>query len=333
MKQITYITAIIIFALSNSACKHNDIFTPVEFNVSTDPSNTFLVGEPVKFNFTGNVDNIVAYDGTAGHEYINKNIYTYPIETIESCILTVGISKRSGSRPQSLKAYISNNFEGLNGPGNASVEAADTLLLQTSIIEGAGVWIDIELENPNNNTYVYKEIDITDYKENFCLGFEWKTIDETDIASGQTAYWIQTSIEVGFNNGNPPMTIYAKQMRFNSIRLEDIAAGERYLLGNVPGLSRYDTGGNDILFVGAGNDELLPYAVNTWAISSPSALNPREADKGEVIKSFKDDLDSHSITFRTAGTYMVTFVAGTTNYVGSGSVVREVEVIITDPVV
>lgn len=334
MKKIIYTIVIMIFTLANSGCKHKDIFNEVEFNVSTDPSNTYQVGDTVKFNFTGNVDNIVVYDGKKGHAYKNKDLYTYPVEDIESCMLNIEVSKRTSSRPHILKAFISRSFEGLKGPSIPAIEEEDKLLLQNSIVDGAGVWTELDFPKFVDAKFVSIEVDITDYKERFSLGFEWKTLEGDDIAKGQCAYQIKTSIDVEFNNGNPPMTISALQMRFSAFRLEDEAVGERYITGNVPGLSRYNVGDDlDIIFVGAGDTTKLKYSVNNWAISYPSALNPREADAGEVIKTFKDDLLPYSVIFKDAGTYTVTFVAGTTNYVGSGSVVREMEITIIDPVV
>ena len=57
------------------SCEH-DIATKVDFNVTLDESNVYKVGEPIRFNFTGDVDNILFYSGEAGHEYRNRDTGT-----------------------------------------------------------------------------------------------------------------------------------------------------------------------------------------------------------------------------------------------------------------
>ena len=52
-----------VLALS---CKHEVVYD-IDYSISLDKSNTYEVGKPVRFNFSGEVDNIVFYSGETGH--------------------------------------------------------------------------------------------------------------------------------------------------------------------------------------------------------------------------------------------------------------------------
>lgn len=65
------------------ACQHN-IIRITDFNVTLDEDNTYMSGEPVRFNFEGEVDNVIFYSGENGSEYekngkasVIKNIQNY----------------------------------------------------------------------------------------------------------------------------------------------------------------------------------------------------------------------------------------------------------------
>lgn len=71
---------ILIFAFVSiffCACQH-DIARDIYFNVSLDKSNRFTEDQPVKFIFSGEVENIVFYSGeTEGEGTVIKNIQNY----------------------------------------------------------------------------------------------------------------------------------------------------------------------------------------------------------------------------------------------------------------
>ena len=53
------------------ACQH-DIVIETHYNVTLDADNSYIAGEPVRFNIEGEVDNIVFYSGETGYQYENK---------------------------------------------------------------------------------------------------------------------------------------------------------------------------------------------------------------------------------------------------------------------
>ena len=53
-----------IFALCS--CEH-DIARKMDFNIILNPENTYYTGEPVKFDFKGEIDNLILYVGETPH--------------------------------------------------------------------------------------------------------------------------------------------------------------------------------------------------------------------------------------------------------------------------
>ncbi len=67
-----------------TSCEHQ-VYFPVDYNITLDKENTYLAGEPVRFNFKGEVDNVLFYSGETGHQYkvagdkgvVIKNLQNY----------------------------------------------------------------------------------------------------------------------------------------------------------------------------------------------------------------------------------------------------------------
>ena len=73
-------------ALAFSACSQKIVFD-VDYNVTLNPENTYVAGEPVRFDITGNVDNLLMYTGEIGSEYRYKDRYEVAIEDVKSATL------------------------------------------------------------------------------------------------------------------------------------------------------------------------------------------------------------------------------------------------------
>ena len=56
------------------ACSH-DIDREAYFKVTLSSANTYMAGEPVVFNFSGDIDNVLFYSGEQGSEYQYKDRY------------------------------------------------------------------------------------------------------------------------------------------------------------------------------------------------------------------------------------------------------------------
>ena len=67
-----------------------------DFNVTLDADNTYYVGEPVRFNFEGEVDNVIFYSGETGSQYKYKDRYTVPAEEVLAANLNMSFQARYG---------------------------------------------------------------------------------------------------------------------------------------------------------------------------------------------------------------------------------------------
>ena len=91
-----------------------DVIYEADYNVTLDKDNTYYVGEPVKFNFTGDVDNILFYSGETGHSYKFKDRYAVLVDDINTVSLKIDYEGQWGYTG-GLDVYVTNTFEGLKG--------------------------------------------------------------------------------------------------------------------------------------------------------------------------------------------------------------------------
>ena len=103
---LIYLSAVVLLC----SCGH-DIVEEAYFNVTHDANNKYIVGEPVTFNITGNVDNLLFFSGEQGFEYQYKDRYSVPVEDVNSASLTLEYQARYGD-PGSLEVWISDKFPG-----------------------------------------------------------------------------------------------------------------------------------------------------------------------------------------------------------------------------
>ncbi|MFR9591730.1 MAG: DUF5017 domain-containing protein [Rikenellaceae bacterium] len=69
MKTVKYIWILLLLINLASCQKDKGIYESIEFGVSLDGSNSYIEGELLTFNFSGNADYIVFYSGEAGAIY------------------------------------------------------------------------------------------------------------------------------------------------------------------------------------------------------------------------------------------------------------------------
>ena len=71
-----------------------------------DAGNTYYAGEPVKFNITGEIDNLVFYSGENGHRYEYRNRFEVPLENVVNATLHMDFQARNGAA-NALEIYLS----------------------------------------------------------------------------------------------------------------------------------------------------------------------------------------------------------------------------------
>ena len=137
-----------------TACQH-DVIYEVDYTITLDKENTYYAGEPVRFNITGNVENLVFYSGETGAQYVYKDRYSVPVEDVISANLHLDLQARYGGAG-ALEIYVSKDFAGIDGSndpegdlvaGNQFADAAEAVLLsafgETGVVDGDGQILNI----------------------------------------------------------------------------------------------------------------------------------------------------------------------------------------------
>lgn len=65
--------SILASALCIQSCRANQIAPRVDFNITLDPSNSYVAGSTVSFKVSGNVDNLLFYSGEEGARYDHRD--------------------------------------------------------------------------------------------------------------------------------------------------------------------------------------------------------------------------------------------------------------------
>lgn len=322
-KSILYILAVsLAVPVLFSACTQDDILYDVDFNVTLDQENTYYAGDPVTFNFSGEVDNLLFYSGESGHEYRYRDRYSIDQSLIKSATLHLEIQPRYGAG--TLGVWYSSSFTGLAG-NDGEADRATMAQLEEGGMSGwtpLTIWDD---ENKETSTVTrIVEFDITQAVENFALAFLWDHEGVDPAAGTQRHYWVNGSVSIeaeGFGTINTDLS----SLLMTSVMMNE-EEEDPYRKNDGNGSIRFDTD-QDINFQGCGAKE-KSYALKGWVVTTPQMLNAVSNDTGTVIKNMQNYMTSYSYTFEEAGTYTVVFVGRNVNYVGTSELVKEMTVTI-----
>ena len=321
-KKIIY-TSVLALALPVlfSGCTHDDILYDVDYNVTLAPENTYYAGDPVTFNFSGEVDNLLFYSGESGHEYQYRDRYSISMDMVKSATLHLEIQPRYGYG--SLQVWYSSSFTGLDGSDGAADRAAMAQLEEGGMSGWTPltIWDDENKETSLITTSV--DFDITSAKENFSLAFLW---NHTDITQVQRHYWVNGYISVEADGIGTITTDLSSLLMTTVMMNEEIE--DPYYKNKGDGSIVLD-GTQDINFQGIAANK-LEYPLKGWVVTTPQALNAVSNDTGTVIKNMQNYMSSYSYTFEEPGTYTVTFVGRNVNYVGISEEIKELTVIIVN---
>ena len=316
MKKTIIITAAL---MAFCACEH-DIERVTDFNVTLDAENTYIAGEPVRFNFDGEVDNVIFYSGETGSQYQYKDRYTVPAEDVLAANLDMDFQARYGVAG-ALEIWVSKSFEGLNGADGA----ADRAAIQAMVDGGMQGWTKLDYQEGASTKWTEQTFDLSEYVENFCIAFHWCP---TDITATQRTYWINGSLSLEIADTDPSK-MDISEFGFKTVMMnEEIEdpykknAGNGSIILNNPG-----TGA--LIFQGVGANA-LPYALDGWAISTPAPLNRVANDKSVVIKNLQNYMNTYEYVWNKPGTYEVVFVGTNSDYLSATAQVKTVTINIID---
>ena len=313
MKKIVMIGAVAALA---AACTQNVVYE-IDYTVSLDKDNTYMAGEPVRFNFDGLVDNIVFYSGEIGHQYKFKDRYEVPMESVKAADMNIEYQARYGEA-DALEVWVSNSFEGLNG----SDGAADRAAIKAMVDGGMEGWTKLDYQEGASTKWTSQNYDLKDYMNGFSIAFHWNPPTNTKT---QRTYWINGEITLDLEGMNPSV------IDFTSLDLVSVMMNEEiedpYYKDKGNGTINLNKREADIVMQGVGANA-LPYAIDGWLISKPIPLNKVSNDQGTVIKNLQNYLHTFEYTWTEPGTYTVTFVGTNSNYAGRSEKVHKFTIIV-----
>jgi hypothetical protein len=317
MKKIFYlITGLLIMA----SCQQ-DVVYEVDYNITLDPENTYYVGDPVKFNIDGDVDNLLFYSGETGSQYIYKDRFEVPIEDVLSATLTLDVQARYGDAG-ALEIWVSKDFAGINGESDAD---GDRKTIKDLIEAGMPGWTKLDYQEGASTKWTTQDFEMTDYLSNLCIAFHWCPKDPTKT---QRTYWINGKVSLEMA-GTEPSTMTLTNLGMKSVMMNQEVDAYKKNAGN--GSIRFDnaTNAGEICYQGVGANALA-YAIDGWVFTNPRPLNKVANDKGTVIKDLQNYLHSYEYTWSKPGTYKVTFLGRNENYAAASEDLQEFTITILE---
>ena len=301
------------------ACEH-DIVRVTDFNVTLDKDNTYKAGEAVRFNFEGEVDNVIFYSGETGSQFKYKDRYTVPAEDVLAANIDMNFQARYGVAG-ALEIWVSKTFEGLNGEDGA----ADRATIKAMVDGGMQGWTKLDYQEGASTKWTEQMFDLSEYVENFCIAFHWCP-PQTDQT--QRTYWINGKLSLDLA-GTDPTVMDISELGFTTVMMnEEIEDPYKKNSGNGSIiLNNPNTGA--LIFQGVGANA-LPYCLDGWAISKPAPLNRVANDKATVIKNMQNYMTSYEYTWEKPGTYNVTFIGSNSNYLQETQQQKDLTVIIVE---
>lgn len=316
MKKILFL---ITGALLLASCQH-DVIYEVDYNISLDPANTYYAGDPVKFNVTGVVDNLLFYSGETGHQYRYSNRYEVPVEDVLSANLHLDFQARYGDAG-ALEVYVSKDFAGINGADDA---IGDREAVKAMVAGGMQGWTKLNYEEGASTKWTAQDFPMNDYLSNLCIAFHWCP---KDPAKTQRTYWINGSISIEMA-GTEPSVVTLPDLELKSLMMNTEVEAYKKNAGN--GSIRFDNApAGQICLQGVGGNA-LSYAIDGWVFTTPRPLNKVANDKGIVVKNLQNYLHEYEYTWTEPGTYTVTFVGRNENYAAASEEIIEYTVTILE---
>lgn len=309
MKRILFfIAGVFVFA----SCQH-EIVTDVDYNVTLDTDNTYYAGEPVRFNISGDVDNLLFYSGETGHQYVYKDRYEVPLEDVVSATLHLDLQARYGEAG-ALEIWVSKDFAGINGSDD---KEGDLAAVQAMIDGGMQGWTKLDYQEGASTKWTAQDFEMNEYLTNLCIAFHWCPKDKTKT---QRTYWINGKISLEMT-GTEPQTMSLSDLEIKTLMMNREVDAYKKNAGN--GSIRLDNpSAGEICLQGVGANALA-YAIDGWVFTTPRPLNRVANDKGVVVKNLQNYIHKYEYTWTKPGVYKVAFVGRNENYVSASEEVVE----------
>ena len=308
-KTIKYLLLLATLGVLTTGCRKN--LDDVDFDVSLD-TETFKVGEPVRFHFTGNPDFIIFYSGEKGNDYAYKDTDRITDSEMTFSFSTTTTAGTPGiPNPSHIPVCYSTDFS-----GEYTEEAVR-----------AATWIDItdRFTMPTDTgitALLSGDVNVTEYFSDpetpLYFSFHWIVQPyDAAIKNGRTQWNIQATKFSGIA-GESVSTLYD----FADINWKLVSAASFEGATSLP-----DINASRILF----RSEFRPaVSRECWAVSGPiyrmDQINDGP-DFGVGIKAMAEaSLNSYAYTYTEPGDYEIVFVAANANVYGRKEIIRKVSV-------
>ena len=319
-------------------CQH-DIAREVDFNVTFDQENTYFAGEPVRFNISGEVDNLLFYSGEHGSNYAAIDRTEIPMSTVTDLQITADYMAKY-AEPGHLEVWISDNYEGLYTSDDPKADSAAFAAIASD--PAAAGWMRLKYDEGPSSQWtqeIYSLADSTDFditSDKLCLAFHWCAPQDVVF---QRQYGLNGTVE--YEAEGRTFTKTYKDLGFKTISLNE---DTDYNATSYNGCKfQYNTKDAQIFFNGfdtiadkktgeVKDGYKSPYRWDVWMISTPFKTLPVEPDKGVVIKNVQNSLTTFEHTWKEPGTYTIVFVGTCANYLGSSKQVKELTVNILEKI-
>lgn len=315
--------------LAVASCQNQD-YIEADYNVRLSGANTYRAGEPVRFEISGNVDNLLFYSGENGHQYRYYNRYVVAPEDVRSAEFQMSIRPLYGYEG-ALDIYVSESFDGLSGED----AEADRAAIREMYEAGMPGWTRMEDYKdigaaPDGQWTQYQDyvIDLKDYVDKCSIAMHWhplRTNPETSAAISQRTYWINADLVTDFGMGTNSVNI--RNIEWVSVMMNPYYDDDPYVTNKGNGYVNFDRSGADLIFQGVSNTE-LDFEIDAWLFSEPMALTSVTNDKPIVIKDMQNYMTFYEYTWDEPGTYEVTFVGINTNYAGESQLRKDFKITI-----
>lgn len=307
MKKI-FILPVLLMILAS--CNKKEV-TELNFEVNPEKAN-YEVGDTVKFNLSGNPEQLVFFSGEEGHKYIYKDR-----TTAESDLITLefATNRRYGSdsqQPESLTLFASQKFNGKYKAESIDADADWTNITSAFTLSGS---------QSNNDTYVSSGV--VNLTELSSVGFNLDKTMPIYFAfryKGVTGFtqprWWINKFDIKTTTTDGQILVVADIASAGWTPVKVLPTSPVNWTFGTDNILKYQGGGGT-----TGSNEV-------WAVSNALNLTKVQPDSGTPLKNMSTRLDEYSYVFTKAGTYKVTFVASNINVYGESKVIKEIEILV-----
>ncbi|WP_353138673.1 DUF5017 domain-containing protein [Pseudopedobacter sp.] len=289
-----------------------------KFTVSLDPNNTYIAGDPVIFNLSGNPDYISLFTGEKGSQYEYRNRTSVNEEGTKLVFrFSALVSQRAPEN--SLDFLVSTEFGGITRKGYST----DSALLKNTNWTVLTSELNLPtVQNGSSNV----EVDLTEYIDKpTSIAFRYQSDARANV---RQPHWELTNIGlflISPDGVETPAELDIQSL-FGNFDYQDKTNPYLYNTTSTNEGKWYKRTVNNSINLrwtekGTNKPSNLDYL-----FINPIILNQSKPDMPIGIKSVHEKLSSYSYVFSEPGTYKVVFVAKNHDYKEDKEIIREVVV-------